>query len=268
MKIVKAPNLTNEKLHIISWSGGKDSTASIILAHEHNIPIGLIVMSVVWFDKERKIYGENPNHLEWVFNTAKPLFESWGYKVEIITSKKDYNYHFHRIIKKSAVAERNGKMEGYVLAGKCRMNGEKTAAIHRYLKLLNTDYDEYVGIAINETERLSRLKEKKGKLSLLEKYNYTEEMAKELCGKYGLLSPVYALSNRGGCWFCPNQSIRELADLKENHIDLWQELVSLSETKNKVSEKFRYGKTFEQISEEVDIYIKNCEERSKNVTYF
>ena len=31
--------------YIASWSGGKDSTASIILAHEHNEPLDLIIFS-------------------------------------------------------------------------------------------------------------------------------------------------------------------------------------------------------------------------------
>lgn len=33
--------------YIASWSGGKDSTASIILAHEHNEPLDLIIFSEV-----------------------------------------------------------------------------------------------------------------------------------------------------------------------------------------------------------------------------
>ncbi len=37
--------------YIASWSGGKDSTASIILAHEHNEPLDLIIFSEVMFDK-------------------------------------------------------------------------------------------------------------------------------------------------------------------------------------------------------------------------
>ena len=37
---------------IASWRGGKDSTASIILAHEHNEPLDLIIFSEVMFDEE------------------------------------------------------------------------------------------------------------------------------------------------------------------------------------------------------------------------
>ena len=44
--------------YICSWSGGKDSTAQIILAHEHNEPLDLIIFSEVMFDKN--ISGELP----------------------------------------------------------------------------------------------------------------------------------------------------------------------------------------------------------------
>ena len=37
--------------YIASWSGGKDSTASIILAHEHNELLDLIIFSEVMFDE-------------------------------------------------------------------------------------------------------------------------------------------------------------------------------------------------------------------------
>ena len=246
-----------EKLHIISWSGGKDSTASVILAHEHGDPVDLIIMCVVWFDKARGIYGENPKHMAWVLDYAKPLFEAWGYKVVIITSEKDYIYHFHHIVKKSKLPERNGRMQGWLLGGMCRMNEEKVAPIRRYLKALKTDYEEYVGIATDEQERLASLKEKREKTSLLEKYGYTEAMAKDICEKYNLLSPTYKVAKRGGCWFCPNQGIKELADLKEHHADLWRELELLDAESNKVSEGFKYGKTFKQVTAEVENYLSN-----------
>ena len=49
---------------VASWSGGKDSTASIILAHEHNEPLDAIVFSEVMFDLKNKISGENPRHIK------------------------------------------------------------------------------------------------------------------------------------------------------------------------------------------------------------
>lgn len=65
-------------LYFQNWSGGKDSTASIILEHIHGLPHSKIIMSEVMFDKRRNISGELPEHMEWVHNTAIPIFQSWG----------------------------------------------------------------------------------------------------------------------------------------------------------------------------------------------
>lgn len=68
--------------YIASWSGGKDSTASIILAHEHGEPLDLIIFSEVMFDRE--ISGELPEHIDFIKNKAIPLFEEWGYETKIV----------------------------------------------------------------------------------------------------------------------------------------------------------------------------------------
>lgn len=70
----------------------------------------------------------------------------------------------------------------------------KILPIHRYYKQFKeAEIAQYVGIAYDEKKRLSRLR-KEGqitKVSLLEKYKYTEDMAREKCLEYGLLSPIY-----------------------------------------------------------------------------
>ena len=45
--------------YIASWSGGKDSTASIILAHEHNEPLDLIMTKTSIHDWEERFYWED-----------------------------------------------------------------------------------------------------------------------------------------------------------------------------------------------------------------
>ena len=65
-------------LYFQNWSGGKDSTASIILEHIHGLPPSKIIMSEIMFDKKRNISGELPEHMEWVHNTAIPIFQNWG----------------------------------------------------------------------------------------------------------------------------------------------------------------------------------------------
>lgn len=79
--------------YIASWSGGKDSTASIILAHENNEPLDLIIFSEVMFDKN--ISGELPEHIDFIKNKCISLFESWEYEVKILRSDKTYMDCFH-----------------------------------------------------------------------------------------------------------------------------------------------------------------------------
>ena len=62
---------------------------------------------------------------------------------------------------------------------------------------------------------------------------------------------------------CNNSKTSELADLKVNHPELWNELKLLSQEKNIIADKFRYTKTFQYIENEVDAYIQERENQIK-----
>ena len=239
--------------HIYSWSGGKDSTATIILAHEYGLPVDEIIFSEVMFDNERKISGELPEHIEFVKNIAIPIFESWGYKVTVLQSVKDYKDLFYHKLTKSRHPERNGKLQGFPIAGRCCVNGRcKVKSIKDYLKGKETT--QYIGIASDEPKRLEKLNGT-NKISLLKKYNFTEKQAYELCEKYGLLGPIYKSQSRGGCWFCPNQTLAQFANLKMQHPNLWCELkrfAVVAHSGETVSECFQYNKTFFDVETLVD----------------
>lgn len=252
-----------DKLHIVSWSGGKDSTATIILAHELGIPIDLIIICLVWFDKKRGIYGDSLKKLDWIFNYAKPLFESWGYPVKIVTSDKDYLYYFYKVRQKSEKHPENiGKHYGFVIGGACAMQEEKVAPIRRYIREnyrnKKIPYEEIVGICADEPERIERMKKRKNQRSFLVEQGIKQADALLMCKENNLLSPTYSgKRKRDGCWFCPNQHIEELAELKTTRPDLWAELKLLSKVKNTVSRGFKYGVTFDKIEAQVNYYISN-----------
>ncbi len=188
--------------YIASFSGGKDSTATILLAHEHNEPLDKIIFSEVMFNEE--ISGELPEHIEFVLNKCKPLFEGWGYEVKILHSEHTYMSCFNHVITKSRHPERNGKRNGFPMAGRCMINTYcKAKPINDFLKSKDPEQiTQYLGIAADEPKRLERLRNgKTAKISLLEKYGYTEEMALELCKKYELLSPIYDFAPRGDVGF-------------------------------------------------------------------
>ena len=169
----------------MSWSGGKDSTASIILAHEHNEPIDSIVFVEVIYDLKRNISGENPEHINFIKNVAKPLFESWGYKVHILRSDKDYIGSFYHVIEDPRKhIEHKGKKAGFVTNGKCGIKRDcKLKPLNKFYKSIQDTCIQYVGIAIDEPKRLETLRKDSTRISLLEKYGYTEEMARDLCEK-------------------------------------------------------------------------------------
>ena len=216
------------KKHILSWSGGKDSTASIILAHLNNEPIDLIVFSEVMFDENTS--AELPEHIDFIKNKCIPLFEEWGYEVKILHSDKTYMDSFHHIIVRG---RHKGMKSGFPMAGRCAINRDcKVKPITQFWKQYKEEeVVQYVGIAIDEPERLDRL-QGTNQVSLLAKYGYTEDMAYKLCLQYGLLSPTYNFSFRGGCWFCPNAKRPELKRLRECHNELWQKLLELEQEEN------------------------------------
>ena len=239
----------------VCWSGGKDSTASIILAHEHGEPIDSIVFCEVMYDLKNNISGENPRHIDFILNKAKPLFESWGYNVEILRSDRDYLDFFYRVIENPTKhMEHKGMHFGFPVYGRCGVKRDlKLKPIDNFYKNIKEPVVKYVGICADEPKRLQSLKKNPEQISLLEKYGYTEEMARRKCIEYGLLSPCYELSKRGGCWFCPNAKLKEHEEIKRLYPDIWQQFVYLENESNIAHDKFNpFGKTLHEIDEEIE----------------
>lgn len=225
--------MSQKMQYIASFSGGKDSMASIILAHEHGEPLDLVIFCEVMFDQE--ISGELPEHIAFIKEKCIPIFNEWGYETKILHAEKTYMDCFNHVLEKSKYPERIGKRAGFPMAGKCWANRDlKVKPINDFFKSMDPEQiTQYIGIAADEPKRLERLKSgKPRKISLLEKYGYTEKMAFELCEKYGLLSPIYDFAPRGGCWFCPNARYFELKHLRTFHRDLWDKLLNLEKEPN------------------------------------
>lgn len=241
------------KMHIASCSFGKDSIASILLAIENNEPLDRVVFSEVMFDHSRNISGELPEHIEWVYSTAIPRLEEMGIKVDVVRAKKDYLYFFTNAVRGGG--KWKGKIYGFPIGGMCFINRDcKLKPIRQYLKQIEQDYTivQYIGIAKDEPKRLARLKG--DKVSLLAKYDYTEQMAMEKCKEYDLVSPIYESGTRGGCWFCPNGKLKQFIHIRKNYPSMWNELRGLSLAPNLCSYGFKYGKTFQEVERKMDEY--------------
>lgn len=214
--------------HIACCSFGKDSLAQIIVGKEHGEPIDAAIYSEVMFTKE--ISGEFPEHRDFIYNIAIPKLKSrYGVETIVLRSERTMWDDFHTVRVRGSTA---GLLRGFPIPGFCNINRDcKIPPIRKYLYEQTDDVIQYVGIAADEPERLKRLKGT-NKISLLAKYGITEKLAKEICEANGLLSPIYDISNRNGCFFCPNASTRELRHLYFNHPDLWSKLRQLQDTPN------------------------------------
>lgn len=230
--------------HIASCSFGKDSLATILLALEHGEPLDEAVYCEVMFDKD--ISGEIPEHRDFIYEKGISFLERSGIKVTILRSGMTYLDSFYRVIKKGA---HTGCLNSWPLCGKCCIQRDcKLPPINAYRKGLGKAVVQYLGIAYDEQERLLRLDG--AKVSLLEKYRKTEADAVDLCKKAGLYSPMYAFTNRGGCFFCPNAKRRELRHLYDHHPDLWARLLACQQAENKVTELFNRNERFDEIDAE------------------
>lgn len=227
--------------YLASCSFGKDSLAAILLAKKHGEPLDEAVYCEVMFDKT--ISGEVPEHRDFIYTKGIPALERMGIKVTVLRGKKTYVDLFTGRITRGP---KKGMLRSFPVCGKCYVQRDcKLRPILRYQKTLPPDTVQYIGIAKDEQERLLRLEGRQ--VSLLEKYNCTEQDAKELCRQAGLLSPIYQFTNRGGCWFCPNAKRKELRHLYDHHPELWARMLELQALPDKVSEKFNRTQRFSDI---------------------
>ena len=214
-----------DREYFLSWSGGADSTATALLAMEHGEPLTALVYCEVMFDEHTS--GEVPEHAEFIHGVAIPWFQDHGIHVEVLRSQKTFMDVFWHQIKSGKGA---GKYQGFPSPGFCKVQDRcKTPPLDRFRRA-HKGAVQYIGIAKDEDERLFRLGG--GKISLLDKYGYTQQDARELCKKHGLLSPAYSFCKRGGCFFCPNASENEFRHLRKYHRPLWDRLLDLQRVPN------------------------------------
>ena len=153
------------------------------------------------------------------------ILDRWGIEVEHICarekdgSKRTFESYFYR--------QRNYCKDGnvidtiygwpYSLGGWC--NSE--LKVKPYNRCFKKEDIHYLGLALDEPERLERLKKKKNNISPLEKIGWTEADCYKWCQENNLLSPLYETETRDGCWFCPKQNIGALRRLRKAYPEYW-----------------------------------------------
>lgn len=216
--------------YILSLSYGKDSIACLEAIRQLNYPIDRIVHAEIWATDT--IPADLPPMVEFKAKADKIIMERYGITVEHIcavdkeTAKITYeNQFYHKPIRKPDNKMPDGSIQGFpLIGGRSWCNGAlKGKAIKQCLKKSpnNSTYVvKYLGIALDEPERICR-HSSEGKLLPLVAIGWTESDCRKWCEDNDLLSPIYTDSLRGGCWFCPNQSVNQLRTLRRDYPDYW-----------------------------------------------
>lgn len=219
--------------YIVGCSFGKDSLATVITAVEHGEPLDEAVYCEVMFDEH--ISGEVPEHRDFIYEVGIPALKSMGIKTTIIRGKRTYVSSFTRVIEKGPHA---GQINAFPLCGRCCIQRDcKIRPIEKWVRSLEGDVVQYIGLAADEQERLMK-KGIQNHVSILQKYGITKADTYEICKRNGLLSPIYEFAPRGGCFFCPNAKRPELRHLYDHHPELWERMVELAKLPNKATEMF------------------------------
>lgn len=235
--------------HIIGFSGGKDSTASTILAHIMKRPVSELVYCKVMFDEETS--AEVPEHERFLQEVAFPKIQKdFGFKIVTVRDEKNYVELHNKPVTKGP---RKGLLRGSPVCFGCWVQRDlKVRPLEKYYKAQAANSKYYVGIAKDEESRLLSLA-KGNKISLLAEFGFTEADAVDLCKDYGLLSPIYDFAPRNGCFFCPNAKEKEFRHLRDHHRDLWDRMLELERMPGIIKKNYNRVMTLDDMESNFDI---------------
>lgn len=206
-------------LHIVSFSGGKDSTAMLLHMMELGMQIDVVLYCDTWME-----FPAMYRHVEKV----KKIVENAGIKFVTLKSPESFKYLLleHPVKRKKPI---HGNPKGYSWAGsrsRWCTSKLKTDMLSKYKNSLKEQYNviEYVGIASDEQYRLDREQNKQCKHPLVD-WGWDEAKALSYCYEKGFdWEGLYEHFSRVSCWCCPLQSLEELRNLRKFYPELWNEL--------------------------------------------
>jgi len=200
-----------DEKHIVSLSGGKDSTAMLLRLLEENYPVDLILYCDTGLE-----FPEMYDHLrrleEYIHRPIVRLYPPHRFEY--------FFYEYSPERKNPALSKYRGLSWPGPKSRWCT-GRLKHRVIEAYLRELKQEYHliQYVGIAADEEERIKDLQYP------LVKWAMTEKDCLTYCYKRGFdWGGLYDIFSRVSCWCCPLQSLSELRKLYEHFPHLWRQL--------------------------------------------
>lgn len=199
------------KLHIVSLSGGKDSTAMLLRMLEEGWPVDEI------------LFCDTGLEFEGMYHHIDKLEQHIGRPITRLKSAHDFEYLLLEHMPKRKNPELFGR-KGYSWAGP--KNRWCTAVLKQrvidcHLRELAKEYElvQYIGIAADEPQRVRSYR-----YPLVE-WGMTEADCLAYCRERGFdWDGLYDIFHRVSCWCCPLQSYSELRKLRKHFPNLWTQL--------------------------------------------
>lgn len=211
--------------NIVSFSGGKDSTAMLLLMIEKNIKIDEI------------IFLDTGMEFPAMYQHIKQVEIFIDRSITILRAEKSFEY---MMLEHEKQRGKNKGQKGYSwpdFRNRWCTSYLKKQVIKKYLKKYKGyEIVEFHGIAVDEVKRLEKNNEKNVRYPLAE-WNITEKAALEYCYNKGFnWDELYNNFDRVSCWCCPLKNLKELRTLYLKYPTLWNKL---KEWEQKTYRKFR-----------------------------
>ena len=209
------------ELHVVSLSGGKDSTAMLLRMVEEGMRIDII------------LFCDTGMEFPAMYKHLAKLEENLGCRITRISAYHTFDHYLlqHEVRVKHTQNAHLKNHRGYSWPGPLNRwctKELKELPRERFLRPLREKYNiiEYVGLAADEGYRLERKNNQQENCRHpLVDWNMTEADCLKYCYDRGYTwDGLYEYFSRVSCWCCPLQPLAELHVLYTHFPDLWNTL--------------------------------------------
>lgn len=206
--------------HVVSFSGGKDSTAMLLRMMELGMPVDEIIFCDTGVE-----FSQMYEHID-------KVEEYIGRKITRLKGDKTFEY----LLLDHKVNTAKEHKDGYSFPGPLNRwctTYFKRDRINRHLREIRKKHTliQYIGIAADEPKRIKDLNYP------LVDWGWTEADCLQYCKEKGFnWGGLYDIFKRVSCWCCPLKSLSECRELRHNFPELWRTLL---DWQHKTWRKFR-----------------------------